>query len=324
MFDKLDSANRLNDSGNFPYLRSHPLTVERLAEARSRVLLTQASQRVESAPPLLHALMQARSRVLMNTDSQVLRRLQEPLASSGTPLRKERAAQLYAGALASLQLREPALARRATDELVLLLQQTPADAVREPLAERQAQFLLAQVQMAQGEPQAAVATLAKLPGAQLAAAETGPSRAVLMLSAQAALQAARAAGSAAATAGSPVQAALRESTESLQTWLTEHKRDVAAWALLAATAEAAGMRLRSLRAHAEARAAEGDLTGAIDRFRAAQGAARGAGPGPDFIEASIIDSRLRELMAQRRALFLEASGRRAPQDRDREREPAPQ
>ena len=34
MFEKLDHANRLNDSGAFPYLRSHPLTTERIAEAR--------------------------------------------------------------------------------------------------------------------------------------------------------------------------------------------------------------------------------------------------------------------------------------------------
>jgi len=27
-----DSANRINDSGAFPYLRSHPLTVERIGE----------------------------------------------------------------------------------------------------------------------------------------------------------------------------------------------------------------------------------------------------------------------------------------------------
>ena len=36
MFEKLDKASRLNDSGNYPYLRTHPLTVERIGEARSR------------------------------------------------------------------------------------------------------------------------------------------------------------------------------------------------------------------------------------------------------------------------------------------------
>ncbi len=37
MFEKLDYANRLNDSGAYPYLRSHPLTTERIAEAQSRL-----------------------------------------------------------------------------------------------------------------------------------------------------------------------------------------------------------------------------------------------------------------------------------------------
>ena len=39
MFEKLENANRLNDSGAFPYLRSHPLTVERISEARARLAL---------------------------------------------------------------------------------------------------------------------------------------------------------------------------------------------------------------------------------------------------------------------------------------------
>ena len=78
--------------------------------------------------------------------------------------------------------------------------------------------------------------------------------------------------------------------------------------MLSTTADAIGLRLRSLRANAEARAAEGDLMGAIDRLRAAQQAARTASVGQDFIEASIIDSRLRELQGQRRQLALDARG----------------
>jgi hypothetical protein len=60
-----------------------------------------------------------------------------------------------------------------------------------------------------------------------------------------------------------------------------------------------------MRAAAEARAAVGDLLGAVDRLRAAQAASRTAA-GQDFIEASIIDARMRQLMAQRRQLALEA------------------
>jgi hypothetical protein len=66
--------------------------------------------------------------------------------------------------------------------------------------------------------------------------------------------------------------------------------------------------LRAKRAAAEARAVLGDLPGAIDRFRVAQQAARGAAGQQDFIEASIIDARLRQLMLQRRELQLEARG----------------
>jgi predicted Zn-dependent protease len=36
MFDKLQQASRLNDVGAFPYLRSHPLTGERMADMRAR------------------------------------------------------------------------------------------------------------------------------------------------------------------------------------------------------------------------------------------------------------------------------------------------
>ncbi len=62
-----------------------------------------------------------------------------------------------------------------------------------------------------------------------------------------------------------------------------------------------------MRAGAEARAVLGDLNGAIDRLRAAQSLARGPGP-QDFIEASVIDARLRQIATQRRELVLEMRG----------------
>jgi hypothetical protein len=53
-----------------------------------------------------------------------------------------------------------------------------------------------------------------------------------------------------------------------------------------------------LRAEAESRYAMGDLLGAVDRLRAGQRLARGGG-SVDFIDASVIDSRLRNIEAQR-------------------------
>jgi len=74
MFEKLQQAARLNDSQNFPYLRTHPLTTERIGEARSRL-------GVDGAPPpprrLVYALMQARARVLMDPRDASLQRAQD-------------------------------------------------------------------------------------------------------------------------------------------------------------------------------------------------------------------------------------------------------
>ena len=78
MFEKLDNASRLNDNGSFPYLRSHPLTVERMAEARSRALFSGPET---TKTPLRHALMQARARVLMDADPAQLRRCEDQAAA---------------------------------------------------------------------------------------------------------------------------------------------------------------------------------------------------------------------------------------------------
>jgi beta-barrel assembly-enhancing protease len=132
-------------------------------------------------------------------------------------------------------------------------------------------------------------------------------RPLLLGRAQAALDAARAGGDA--------TGALRASTEALQTWVAEHKADAGAWLLLAQAAELQGLKLRALRAQAEAQAASGDLGGAIDRLRAAQRQGRAQAGSPDFIEASIIDARLRQLTAQRRAQLAELRGaQRGPQE----------
>ncbi|MBN8487580.1 MAG: hypothetical protein J0M20_07645, partial [Burkholderiales bacterium] len=60
---------------------------------------------------------------------------------------------------------------------------------------------------------------------------------------------------------------------------------------------------------AEARWARGDTTGAVDRFRAAQQAARATGPA-GYADAAIIESRLREAEAERRRLWIEQHGER--------------
>ena len=292
MFDKLDAANRM-DSGAFPYLRSHPLTTERIAEARARTLLP------GSAPPSLtieHALMQARARVLMDTGVQTLQRAQQP--ASGPQTARDRLGLLYAAALSAAILREPAVADRRLDEALRLFAQQPP----EPQAEAALRMLQAEAYTERGDPARAIRTLDAL---ALQPGRTGL-RAPLLLRAQAAIDLHR--------AGLPKGAdELKRSTEALQTWVAEHRSDALAWGLLAQSNEAAGLRLRALRAQAEEHAALGDLGGAIDRLRAGQALAR-AGGSVDFIESSVIDARLRDLQGQRRQIAADLRGNRAPRD----------
>jgi hypothetical protein len=96
--------------------------------------------------------------------------------------------------------------------------------------------------------------------------------------------------------------------------LADRPQDAAAWELLSRLQWRAGPATCAPCApHAEARAVVGDLTGAIDRLRAAQQQSRGA-TGQDFIEASVIDARLRQISTTRRQLALELRGdnRRVP------------
>ena len=293
MFERLDVATRLNDNNGFPYLRSHPLTVDRISEARNRTLLSGAAPR---PPTLEHALMQARARVLMDDSAQGLQRLN---GGSSSPLVSDRVGALYAGALAASQLQDPARAQAQAEEA---LDMARAANPREPRAERALLLLQAQLHIARGQPAAALQALEALD----ARADERPP---LLLRAQARLDLHRLQGAAHA-------ADLRSSTEALQTWVAERPQDATAWALLSACSGALGLNLRAMRAAAEARAVVGDLTGAIDRLRAAQQQSRGA-TGQDFIEASVIDARLRQLNAQRRQIALEARGERS----DRERRP---
>ena len=50
MFEKLQQAARLNDNGSFPYLRSHPMTTERIADAQARQQLLPARPPVGTTP----------------------------------------------------------------------------------------------------------------------------------------------------------------------------------------------------------------------------------------------------------------------------------
>ena len=270
MFEKLQNAARLNDDGSFPYLRTHPLTVERLADMRARLPVGERPM----APPndLEHALMAARARALSADGVDGLRALVRE--AEGTPAERLRqAGALYAGTLAASRLREPAAAQRFLARL-------------EPLVA--------------GDVRGARAV--RLLGAELALAANDTARASLLV--QGAPPTARPelllAAQAAVKAGRPADAAQR-----LQTWVALNPGDATAWLQLASAlhAQGEGMVLRAIRAEAEAQVAQLDYGAAMDRLRAAQALARR--PGADHIEASIIDTRARQVESLLREQALE-------------------
>jgi predicted Zn-dependent protease len=84
--------------------------------------------------------------------------------------------------------------------------------------------------------------------------------------------------------------------------------DAEVWSMLGRVSAQLGWALRSLRAEAESRYASGDLPGAIDRLKAGQRLARSSTTAVDFVESSVIDSRLRTIEGQRRQLLTEQLG----------------
>jgi len=268
MFDKLQQANRLNDNGSWPYLRSHPLTSERMADMQSRHP-PGANPGQAGATSLEHAMVAARARVLSNPGVDTLRQwVQEPqgIGFAAQPPQR-RAAALYAAALGAQQLRDMAGARSVVQKLEALAQ---ADAT----ALRLVRLLRAEIELAAGDASAAQTAL---PEAKDIGTRTR--RPELLLRTRILLQSGQ------ASAG----------TGALQTWVANHPKDASAWQLLAAVWQAQGQGLRAIRAEAEAHAARYDYAAAVDRFKAGQDLARRGGAAADHIEASIIDTRLRAM-----------------------------
>ncbi len=278
MFEKLDQASRLNDSGGFPYLRSHPLTAERIGDARARVATVPP---VPQVSVLEHTLAQARARVMMDSKVEALHRWQALDGDKITPGAVERIAGAYEAALASTLLRDWS---RADASLATLQDLVQTEAGKRPTpgvgrAERAVALLKVQSLLARGDPARAASAL------QPYVADGG--RPVMLLEAQIAL---------ASPAGTEL---LKQRAADLQTWVALHPNDSSAWTVLGQTWERLGEPLRAIRADAESHIALGDLSGGLDRLRAGQRRTQ-AGAPVDFIDASVIDSRLRTIEAQRK------------------------
>ncbi len=312
MFDKLAQANRINDNGSFPYLRSHPLTSERVGDMQSRLQLNApapaAPTNMDTA--LEHAMVVRRARILAGPSVDALRNeialtesdVRKAVLGSSTAQQALLPASLYAGALAALKQRDLSLAQRWSDRARELM--GPANSSQPSAANTASNrpgfnlsvsantgattyalqtlvLLQADIAMAQGNSPRALDLLR--PWMAGAASE----RAVLLQWALSASQA--------NTSASDQQIAI----EALQVWLADKPQDALAWEAMSALQATQKNTLRAIRAQAESRVAVLDYIAALDRFKAAQEAAR-TGAKADHIELSIIDARTRAVLTLQR------------------------
>ena len=302
MFYRLQQASRLNDSGNYPYLRSHPLTTERIADMQTRIglgALTDRAAQSKQAADWEALFIGARARVLSSNDAVSLSdwatQAQNPRLKEKSPV--QQATLLYGAAFASLQTRQYAQAQGFVTQLL-------ARAAMPALAQRQALLLGTEIAIAQGDGAQALLLLDRLPP-RLASTQTPDpsSRAALLWRCQALLLQSTASGGT-----SPTPAGAQAASALLRSWLADHPRDTLAWSQLAAVHAALGRNVAAVRAQAEVSWLQQDTTGALDRFKAAQDLVRtnSWGPaGPDHIEASIVDTRTREIAARVRQQALD-------------------
>ena len=270
MFEKLEHAGRLNDSGAFPYLRTHPMTTERIAEIQSRTQL--AAPAAPRAPDMVHLMMAGRARVLSEPGVDALRAYAADEAARPQPDNRAReAGNVYAAALAQAKLRNVPAAKALAARLA---QVTEGNAE----AQRQARLLAAEIAYESGDFKPAQALA------------DSPDRPEMILGVQARIR------------GGLAHAA----SDRLQTWVALNPKDSQAWQLLGQAWAAQGQTLRSLRSEAESHAAHLDYQAALDRLRAAQEfSRRNPGTQRDHIEASIIDARAREFVSLLREQALE-------------------
>ena len=273
MFDKLQQASRLNDNGAYPYLRSHPLTTERMADMQARQPLG-ASSVINTTLTAEHAIVAARASVLANAGMDALRAvvLEADSARLARQLPAKQAGVLYGAALATTQLRDFKAAQAYLARLRVIV--GPSGAAARLTALLAVEMALAADQIAQATPWMA------------ALSATAKQRPELMLAASVA-------------ARSGQRALAGEAAQNLQVWVTDHPTDAGAWQQLATLYAAQGQTLRAIRAEAETQVARLDYAAGVDRLRAAQDLIRegklGANGGVDHIEASIIDTRKREV-----------------------------
>lgn len=264
-FERLQRATRVSDDGTVPgYLRTHPLTTERIADMQNRAASLPYRQRLDS---LEFHLVRAKLRA----EAADARAAVEQFESAVRDKRYASEAAARYG-LASALLR----ARRAKDAEAEL-SRLRATGAASPMIEA----LAARVRAALGDGAGALAILAE-------ARARYPYWRPLAYAQVAALQDAGRNQEALATLSEPLRA---------------NPRDARLYALQARTYAALGKRLLQHQAQAEAYALQGNLGEAVEQLQLAQGAGDGDFYQLSVVEARLKELRSRhaqELREQRR------------------------
>ncbi len=284
-FDRLLRANRHNDGKAPGYLRTHPLTTERIADMQNRVdqLLSESDSKLKLyAESPDYKMAQAKLRAMSMSGLDGVNFFKNAIAER-TILRNR--ADVYGLALSLTKARDLAAAERE----LATVRQSPAP---HPWIEN----LAAEIQLQQKRYEDAIATysagLKRFPD----------SRALALGLVDAHFQAGQ------------IGEALRIGNERLK--LTPD--DAALHALVAKCYERLGRKLAQHRAISESYYRRGNLTGAIEQLEIALRAKDG-----DFYESSSAEARLRELKAEyRNRPLLPGEKRNDKPDRPDDRGPA--
>jgi predicted Zn-dependent protease len=257
-FGRLQAASRLSESALPAYLRTHPLTGERMSDIQNRVMGLRYRQHADS---LEFAMLRARYRVLadrstdgLNRASQLMERAIEDGAVSAMVGRYA----LAAGALAAGE----------TSRARTLIGQARAASAGPP--HPYLEQLAALIELEAGEPRAALAI------ADRAIAQSGPTRALSRVRVRALSE----------------QKHWQAAVEAAAQALDSARNDTELWALLARAQAARGDQAAAHVAMAELHTINGAWAAAIEQLQAAQRSRQ-----LDFYDSSRLDARLRELRA---------------------------
>lgn len=294
MFGKLQQASNLNDNGAFPYLRSHPLSTERMADMQARQQL-QTVRAANLDEDLLQAMMSARARVFAQPGVDALRAWAQEAADASVA--KQTAAKqmgiLYGACLSWMALRDIRQARTLLPRLQI------ASAQHAP-SQRLVQLLQAELAFNENDMRGVLTSLRHV-SAEPNSLWQRPEL-IYLAQASARLQA--------SSPSAETSQTLAQAISALQRWVLNAPQDAQAWQVLATALSAQGRPLASLRAEGETQLARMDFGAAVDRFRAAQDASRQLNArSNDHIEASIVDARLRFAQGLLREQMLERQDR---------------